>query len=63
MKLEEEQLSRQAEAALREAVDEVVEEARRMHGTVVVWEDGAVRRIPADQLPPTKSISPSETNA
>ena len=55
---EEQSLSQQALTALQEAVDEVVEEARRTHGTVVVWEDGAVRHIPADQLPPTKLPSP-----
>jgi hypothetical protein len=55
---EEELLFRQAEQAMQEAADRVVEEARRTHGTVVVWEDGAVRHIPADQLPPTKPSSP-----
>jgi hypothetical protein len=41
----------QAEKAIQEAADRVVEEARRTHGSVVVWENGAVRRIPADELP------------
>ena len=54
----EQSISRQAEKALREAVDEVVEEARRTNGTLAVWEDGAVRQIPADQLPPPKRPSP-----
>jgi hypothetical protein len=40
-----------AETALKEAVKKVVEEARRRGGTLVVWKDGAVARIPADQLP------------
>jgi hypothetical protein len=47
-------LFEQAERALREAVNGVVDEARRTNGEVVVWENGAVRRIPADQLPPAK---------
>ena len=44
-------LAQQAETALKEAVKKVVEEARRTGGTLVVWKDGAVARIPADQLP------------
>jgi hypothetical protein len=50
----EQSLGEPAEAALREAARGVVEEARRTHGVVVVWKDGTVRRIPADQLPPAK---------
>jgi hypothetical protein len=53
MDYKEEPLGHRAETALREAVEGVVEEARRTHGVVVVWENGAVRRIPSDQLPPT----------
>ena len=49
---EAEELFEHAEKAMQEAADGVVEEARRTNGVVVVWEDGAVRRIPADQLPP-----------
>ena len=52
MDYKEQSLGQRAETALREAVKEVVDEARRTNGVVVVWEDGAVRRIPADQLPP-----------
>jgi hypothetical protein len=48
-------LFEQAEKAMQEAADGVVEEARRTHGVVVVWENGAVRRIPADQLPPAEN--------
>jgi len=47
----------QAEKAMQEAADGVVEEARRTHGVVVVWENGEVRRIPADELPPVKKPS------
>jgi hypothetical protein len=50
----EQSLGERAEAALREAARGVVEEARRTHGVVVVWKDGAVRRLPADELPPDK---------
>jgi hypothetical protein len=48
---ETEQLFLNAKKAIQEAADGVVEEARRTHRVVVVWENGAVRRIPADQLP------------
>ena len=41
----------QAEKAMQEAADRVVEEARRTNSSVVVWENGAVCCIPADQLP------------
>ena len=47
-------LGRLALEAMQAAADGVVEEARRTHGTVVIWEDGAVRHIPADQLPQTR---------
>ncbi len=49
---DEKSLLQQAEKAMQDAVRRVIEEARRTHGTVVVWEQGAVREIPADQLPP-----------
>jgi len=45
-------LFEQAEKALKEAVDGVIEKAKQTNGEIVVWENGAVRRIPADQLPP-----------
>jgi hypothetical protein len=55
---EEQLLFQQAEKAMQDAADRVAEEARRTNGTVVVWEDGQVKHIPADQLPPTKPPSP-----
>jgi hypothetical protein len=55
---EEQLLFAQAEKAMQEAADRVVEEAQRTHDTVVVWEEGAVRHVPADQLPPVKPPSP-----
>ena len=51
-------LFRLAEKAMQEAADRVVEEARQTNSSVVVWEDGAVRHIPPDQLPPPKQPSP-----
>ncbi len=38
-------------AALRQAARKVVEEAKRKGTSVVVWEDGKVKEIPADELP------------
>jgi hypothetical protein len=57
MKPEALSLGQKAEMALQEAVNAVVEEARRTHGSVVVWENGAVRCIPADELPAGKARS------
>ena len=48
---EEQSLGQQAEAALKEAVQKVAQEARRTGATLVVWQKGAVVEIPADQLP------------
>jgi hypothetical protein len=56
---ETESLFEKAKKAMQEAADGVVEEARRTNGIVVVWENGAVRRIPADQLPPA-TTQPAE---
>jgi hypothetical protein len=49
---EEEVLFSQAKQAMQDAADHVIEEARRTNGEVVVWENGAVRHIPASELPP-----------
>ncbi len=59
---EEELLLQNAEKAMQEAADRAVEEARRTHGAVVVWENGAVRRIPADQLLPRETRVPNATD-
>jgi hypothetical protein len=55
---EEQVLFEQAEKAMQDAADRVVEEARRTNSEVVVWENGAVRHIPASELPPAKKPSP-----
>jgi hypothetical protein len=51
----------QAEQALRDAAEGVVEEARRTNGVVVVWENGAVRHIQAAELPPPVSTATTPT--
>ncbi len=57
MKPESELFFEQAEKALKQAVDRVIEQARRARSPLVVWEDGAAREIPADQLPIVRSAS------
>jgi hypothetical protein len=49
--VEELSLGQQAETALKEAVKKIVQEARRTGATLVVWQEGAVVKIPVDQLP------------
>lgn len=44
-------------AALRQAARKVVEEAKRNGTSVVVWEDGKVREIPADELPDPATLA------
>jgi hypothetical protein len=44
-------LHEKTDAALLQAARKVVEEAKRNGTPVVVWEDGKVREIPADELP------------
>jgi hypothetical protein len=53
-------LHRNAKKAMQEAADGVAEEARRTGGVVVVWENGAIRHMTADQLPPPKQPLPSQ---
>jgi thymidine phosphorylase len=53
-------LFEQAEKAMQAAADGVVEEARRTHGTIVVWENGAVRHIRADELPEKEPKTPKQ---
>ena len=45
-------LGRLAMEAMQAAIDGVIEKAQRENGTLVVWEDGAVRHVPARLLPP-----------
>jgi hypothetical protein len=60
---EDEILSQQAEQALQDAANRVVDEARRTHGSVIVWENGAVREIPWDQLPPATAAEEKDVAA
>ena len=57
------ELHRLAMIALQKAADGVAEEARRTHGSVIVWENGAVREIPWDQLPPATDAGEEDTAA
>ena len=58
---EEEPLWRLAEKAMQQAVKGIIEEARRTHGVLVVWENGAVRHLSADELPPDESMDCDES--
>lgn len=55
---ERQSLAQQAQAALKEAAQKVVEEAQRTGTTVVVWQQDAVVEIPADQLRSRSSFPP-----
>lgn len=43
-----------AEKAFKEAVAEVIEEHRRTGFPIVIWRDGKIVHIPADELPVQK---------
>ena len=43
-------LSSRVEAAFRQAASKVVQRARQTGTPVVVWKEGRVKEIPADQL-------------
>ena len=57
MKPEQRQFFQQAEKALQDAVERVIDEARCGQQPLVVWEDGAVRTVTPDQLPPARPLS------
>jgi hypothetical protein len=50
-------LSEKADAALRQAARKVVEEAKRKGTCVVVWENGKVREVPAEELPDPATLT------
>ena len=43
-------LTAKAEAAFRQAAEEVVRRARETGTPVIVWKDGRIERIPSDQV-------------
>jgi len=45
-----ESLSEKADAAFRQAASKVVQRAKQTDTPVVVWEEGHVKEVPADQL-------------
>jgi hypothetical protein len=53
--IEEMTWAEKAEQALKEAVAEAIEEHRRMGVPIVIWKDGRVQIIPADEIPPLAS--------
>lgn len=50
-------LREKADAALLQAARKVVEEAKRNGTSIVVWEDGKVREIPANELPDPATLA------
>jgi hypothetical protein len=44
-------------SALRQAARKVVEEAKRKGTSVVVWENGKVREVPAEELPDPATLT------
>jgi hypothetical protein len=49
-KLKNDSLTAKADAAFRQAASKVVRRAKQTDTPVVVWEEGHVKEVPADQL-------------
>lgn len=47
-------LTEKAEAAFRKASETVVRQARQTGTPILIWEDGQIRRVPADRSEPTE---------
>jgi hypothetical protein len=43
-------LSSKADAAFRQAVKKVIQQARQTNTPVVIWEENRIKEIPGDQL-------------
>jgi hypothetical protein len=50
--IEEMTWAEKAEEALRRAVAKAIEEHRRMGVPIVIWKEGRVQIIPAEEIPP-----------
>jgi len=53
-------LSAKADAAFRQAASKVVQRAKQTGTPVVVWEEGHVKEVPADQLELTTGEAKSD---
>ena len=56
-------LTKLADAAFEQAARKVIERARQTGTPVIVWEDGAVKEMPPDEMGETGHLSkPHDTN-
>ncbi|MCG2777947.1 MAG: hypothetical protein L6406_19940 [Desulfobacterales bacterium] len=46
-------LSSKADAAFRQAIKKVIQQARQTNTPVVIWEENRIKEIPCDQLEAT----------
>lgn len=57
-------LTKLADAAFEQAARKVIERARQTGTPVIVWEDGAVKEVPPDEMGETKPLStPHDSNS
>ena len=57
-------LSAKADAAFRQAASNVVQRAKQTGTPVVVWEEGHVKEVPADQLElTTGEVTPDDSES
>jgi len=52
-KIEDVSLSSKADAAFRQAIKKVIQQARQTNTPVVIWEENCIKKIPGDQLETT----------
>ena len=53
-------LSSKADAAFRQAVKKVIQQARQTNTPVVTWEENRIKKIPGDQLEATMGSTQPE---
>ncbi len=53
-------LSSKADAAFRQAVKKVIQQARQTNTPVVIWEENRIKKIPGDQLEATMGSTQPE---
>ncbi len=57
-------LTKLADAAFEQAARKVIERARQTGTPVIVWEDGAVKEVPPDEMGAPKPLStPHDSNS
>jgi len=53
-------LSSKADAAFRQAIKKVIQQARQTNTPVVIWEENRIKEIPSDQLEATIGTTQTE---